>query len=224
MLRTRKRRVDQKALLDNGATECFVHPQVVQRLNLETRKLQHPRNVRNVDGIPNKAEKITEAVDLITNHRGTKVTHVFFVVDIGPDDFILGYPFLEASVPVVNWADATLEDTTTLSTCDTDMWQPPTKGAPRQKKKVSLWVCALPGWFPGDEVWEQFICKGTVAQQLMIEVNEQKEEKPWQELVPPQYHRHTKVFHKKDSEKFPDRRPWDHAIDLKPDAPASINC
>jgi hypothetical protein len=25
-------------------------------------------------------------------------------------------------------------------------------------------------------------------------------------------------------EKFPDRRPWDHAIDLKSDALTSINC
>jgi len=62
------------------------------------------------------------------------------------------------------------------------------------------------------------------VQQLAIEVNEQKEEKTWQELVPKQYHCHARVFQEKDSEKFPDRRPWDHAIDLKPDAPASINC
>src|SRR5260221_14161301 len=37
-------------------------------------------------------------------------------------------------------------------------------------------------------------------------------------------HQHARVFNKKDSEKFPDRRPWDHAIDLKEDAPTSINC
>jgi len=63
-----------------------------------------------------------------------------------------------------------------------------------------------------------------MAQQLAIEVNEQKEQKTWQELVLPQYHRHARVFREKDLEKFPDRRPWDHTIDLKPDAPASINC
>jgi len=63
-----------------------------------------------------------------------------------------------------------------------------------------------------------------VAQQLAIEANEKKEEKPWQEIVPQQYHCHTCIFCKKDSEKFPDHRPWDHAIDLKPDTPASINC
>jgi len=44
-----------------------------------------------------------------------------------------------------------------------------------------------------------------MAQQLAIEVNEQKEEKPWQELVPQQYHCHVQVFQEKDSEKFPDR-------------------
>jgi len=130
MLRTRKKRVDQNALLDSGATECFIHPQAVVRLGLKTRKLVNPRNVRNVDRTPNKARKITDAVDLVTTHRGIAITHVFFVADIGPDDFILGYPFLEASAPVVNWADATLEDTTTLSTLDTDKWQPQPKQSP----------------------------------------------------------------------------------------------
>jgi len=184
MLRTSKKRVDQKALLDSGATECFVHPQVVTRLALPTQKLEQPRNVRNVDGTTNKAGQITEAVDLVTRHRGTSITHVFFIADIGPDDFILGYPFLEASAPVVNWADARLENTTTLSTVDVGKWHPQTKNTPRQKHKVPLWVRALPGWTPGDKVWEQFIRKSTIAQQLAIDVNEQKEEKPWQELVP----------------------------------------
>jgi len=130
MLRTRKKRVDQKALLDSGATECFIHPRTVARLGLPTRKLQNPRKVRNVDGTTNKAGNITEAVDLVANHRGTKITHVFFITDIGPDDFILGYPFLEASAPVINWADAKLEDTTTLSTVDADKWQPIPRNAP----------------------------------------------------------------------------------------------
>ena len=96
-------------------------------MGLATRQLTTPRNVRNVDGTPNKAGKITDAVDFITNHRGTKITHVFFVMDIGPDDFILGYPFLEASAPVVNWADVKLEDATTLSTVDADKWRPQSK-------------------------------------------------------------------------------------------------
>ena len=225
MLRTRKKRVDQKALLDSGATECFISPRVVKCLEIQTKKLQTPRNVRNVDGTLNKAGKITKAINLITNHQGMKTIHVFFVADIGPDEFILGYPFLKACAPIVNWIDATLADTTTLSTLDTDQWQPPAKTTSRHQKRTPLWVRTLPDWAPGDEVWQQFIIqKSTVAQQLAIEANEKKEEKPWQELVPKQYHRHVCMFREKDSEKFPDRCPWDHAIDLKPDALASINC
>ena len=205
MLRTRKKRVDQKALLDSGATECFIHPRMINHLALKTRKLQVPRSVRNVNGTSNKAGKITDAVDLITNHRGTKTTHVFFIADIGPDNFILGYPFLEACAPIINWSDATLANTTTLSTLDTDRWSPPKKGTPRQKRGIPLWVRSLPGWEAGDEVWQHFtIRKNTIAQQLAIDANEKKGERPWQELVPAQYHRHAKVFHEKDSEKFPD--------------------
>ena len=75
---------------------------MVKHLDITTQKLKTPRNVRNVDGTPNKARKIEDAVTLVTDHRGIKTKHVFFVADIGPDDFILGYPFLEACVPVVN--------------------------------------------------------------------------------------------------------------------------
>jgi len=44
-----------------------------------------------------------------------------------------------------------------------------------------------------------------MAQQLAIKANKKKEDKPWQEVIPKQYHRHARVFQEKDSEKFPDR-------------------
>jgi len=51
-----------------------------------------------------------------------------------------------------------------------------------------------------------------------------KQEKTWQELVPKQYHKFGSIFSKKDLERFPGTRKWDHVIDLKPDAPTSIDC
>src|SRR5580692_5729720 len=63
----------------------------------------------------------------------------------------------------------------------------------------------------------------TVAQQLAIETTD-KVKRKWQELVPKQYHQSGKIFSKEASERFPDKRKWDHAIDLKPDALTYIDC
>ena len=41
-------------------------------------------------------------------------------------------------------------------------------------------------------------------------------------MVPEQYRDYAKVFAEVDSQRLPDHRPWDHSIDLKPDAPEMI--
>jgi hypothetical protein len=41
-------------------------------------------------------------------------------------------------------------------------------------------------------------------------------------ILPTEYQQFAKVFSEKASERFPPSRPYDHAIDLKPDAPATL--
>jgi hypothetical protein len=65
--------------------------------------------------------------------------------------------------------------------------------------------------------------KTTVAQQLTEQASS-KEEQTWKELIPKQYHKFGSIFSEVDSKRFPRPRKWDHAIDLKPDAPTSIDC
>jgi len=65
--------------------------------------LPKAQKVQNVDGTDNKAGQILEAVDLTVNNNGEQALHAFYIADIGQDDFILGYPFLEASNPDVDW-------------------------------------------------------------------------------------------------------------------------
>lgn len=72
-------------------------------------------------------------VNLITTHQEEKTMYIFFIADIGPDNFILGYPFLEANIPVVNWSKAKVEDTTTISTLDAN-----NQNDPQEKKNTSL--------------------------------------------------------------------------------------
>ncbi|GBE79419.1 hypothetical protein SCP_0206170 [Sparassis crispa] len=56
-----------------------------------------------------------------------------------------------------------------------------------------------------------------LAQQAHKEVSAADKPKTIEELVPDYLHNLKSVFEKKAAERFPETRPWDHAIDLKPD-------
>jgi RNase H-like domain found in reverse transcriptase/Reverse transcriptase (RNA-dependent DNA polymerase)/Integrase zinc binding domain/Chromo (CHRromatin Organisation MOdifier) domain/Aspartyl protease len=191
-INTEQGAVQKKALLDSGATKCFVHPSLVKELKILTTKLKKPRRVRNVDGTINKAGAVTEVIILEMLHGDHRGKHMFFVADIGEDELILGYPFFEATNPLIDWSTGQ-----TMGT---------------------VWLTRLPS-----TPMEIALKKTTVAQQLAEQAAD-KQKKTWEELVPTIYHRFGQVFSEKASERFPGRWRWDHAIDLKPDAPASIDC
>jgi len=80
------------------------------------------QKVQNVDGTNNKAGQILEAIDLTVNNNGEQALHAFYVADIGQDDFILGYPFLEASNPDIDWQNGRINGFTTISTAKANNW------------------------------------------------------------------------------------------------------
>ena len=61
------------------------------------------------------------------------------------------------------------------------------------------------------------IQKTNVSTKLAAKENLAKQEKPLKEWVPQELHDYLSVFDKKTAKRFPKSRPWDHAIDLKPD-------
>ena len=144
-----------------------------------------------------------EAVDLLVNNNGKTATHAFFVANIGQDNYILGYPFFEASTPNIDWHRARIEGTTSISTVDASNWTPQTKGTCRQDT-TPAWVRSIPGWEKGDKIWLQtHVARTTVASELAQKATD-KTKRTWQEIVPEWYHRHGKVFSEKASEQFPD--------------------
>ena len=68
------------------------------------------------------------------------------------------------------------------------------------------------------------IQKTTTSTQLAIKEAEKKIQQTWDQIVPKQYHCFKKVFSQEESKQLPRSKPWDHAIDLKPDTPASFDC
>ena len=127
-----------------------------------------------------------------------KQKHRFYVTNLGTEEAILGYPFLEATNPTIDWTKAHLAEEVILET--------PEK---RRKTKVPKEIRRIEGWEEGDELWfRTTIGKTTVAQQLA----EGATKKVVKELIPTVYQQYAKVFSEEASERFPNRRPWDHAI------------
>lgn len=55
-----------------------------------------------------------------------------------------------------------------------------------------------------------------IAMDLAIESEQKKPTKSFEEIVPVHYRNYRDLFDKKEFDTLPERRPWDHAIDLKP--------
>jgi hypothetical protein len=99
---TQHKRVTRDALLDSGATENFIHPDLVDELYLEKHKLTIPRQVKNVDGTLNRAGDVTHSVNLRVNYEKNTTLHKFLIADIGENELILGFPFFKATNLVVD--------------------------------------------------------------------------------------------------------------------------
>jgi hypothetical protein len=72
-------------------------------MKLATRTLKKLRQVKNVDGTPNKAGKVTKDTILEICQKNYRQKHEFFVAEVDCDEILLGYPFLEAVNPQINW-------------------------------------------------------------------------------------------------------------------------
>jgi hypothetical protein len=94
--------------------ECFIHPKIVEQLQLKRIELPKPQKVKNVDGTLNQSGEVTEGVVLVIKYNGKPQKHLFYVANIGEDNIILGYPFLEDADPKINWKEGMLEGTVIL--------------------------------------------------------------------------------------------------------------
>ena len=64
-----------------------------------------------------------------------------------------------------------------------------------------------------EELWIN--TKTNISQKLAIQETADKKEKTLEEMVPPELLNYKDVFDKVTAERFPESRPWDHAIDLR---------
>ncbi len=119
--------------------------------------------------------------------------------------------------PIIHWKDATLdkecqpviissirsEDTQIATTMTEEEWE----AIIREE---------------GEEPYT-ILRKTTMASELAQKAMD-KTKKTFEQMVPEEYQRHARTFNEQESHRFLPERPWDHAIELLPDAPKLFDC
>jgi hypothetical protein len=202
-----QKRAEALALVDSGATENFINLGYARWLGLPIHALDKPRKLFNVDGTQNKAGDLKYYTDLSVQTGGQQTNHRFYLSDLGDHKAILGYPWFTSTQPKIDlargWIDAS-HLPIILRTNDTQRIQflPRTRNVPRPTT-IARQVTKI-------------LAKPTT--------NLPTYNIPPEELktIPQEYRRHLKVFSETQAQRLPPDWPWNHAIDLKPDALSSI--
>ena len=88
--------VGANALIDSGATGCFISKDTVQRLGLPIQKLDHTVRAWNVDEMPNKSGLVKYKTNIVLDYGGVREHQDLFILNCRKDEVILGLSWLQA--------------------------------------------------------------------------------------------------------------------------------
>ena len=91
------------ALVDSGATGKFIDRQYAKSCQFSLIKLTQPILVYNVDGSPNKASSIREAVSLLLHYKNHSEWTTFCVTNLGKQKLLLRHSWLCKHNPKIDW-------------------------------------------------------------------------------------------------------------------------
>jgi predicted aspartyl protease len=92
-----------QALIDCGATGCFIDIEWVKLNNIPTCPLTNPIPVYNVDGTANDASAITDIADIVLRYENHSEHTQLAITHLGKQSLILGYNWLHNHNPEINW-------------------------------------------------------------------------------------------------------------------------
>ena len=275
------------ALLDSGATACFIDLGFVNARDLQTRTLPRAIPVYNIDGTLNEAGSITRAIDLICRFQDHSEQMTFHVTQLGSQPIILGHNWLLEHNPEIDWTSGELKMSRCPEYCQQaalrirtnrktrerskrkpGMEEDMPRGSPDrppslsgtapvveeggQTERPAKYVRPSPGpiyrvptpkstrqpleYDPdtieeGDRLF--CICTLPIDTPEPLEVNattsisqclaENSRKKGYhserfEDVAPKSYREFADVFSKESFDQLPEKKPWDHAIELTPDA------
>lgn len=96
-------------MLDSGATGLFISKRHAERAKLPLKRLQQVLPLHNIDGSDNKAGAITHFTRLRLQVGDHDKEWDFLVTDLGPENMILGLPWLREVNPQIDWKEGVLD-------------------------------------------------------------------------------------------------------------------
>ena len=201
-----------EVLLDSRATGLVMSKEFVKRHKFKRTKLERPVYVRNVDGTFNYVGPIVDTVEVEIFFKGHKERTSIDVIGGQRWSVILGMPWLRRYNPEIDWKTGEVQ----MMRCPDECGKKWRTG--RQTK---------PGWKKQEEKKKKKEMRKLITDEeiaiarIVAEKEEELDEEDMivvrktEEMVPKWFHKYLKVFKKKESERMPMRKAWDHAIDLR---------
>ncbi|SJL08165.1 uncharacterized protein ARMOST_11528 [Armillaria ostoyae] len=216
---TGKRTLATKALVDSGCTSSAINRAFVCKHELDTRKTAVPIAVYNADGTCNQAGDITEFVEfrLTIGNHSKRID--LAVTDLSSKDLYLGHDWLRRHNPVINWETGTVifgrchcvNNPFPLPNADPDdQWDEELEEGDR--------ILTI-------NMEEELVIRAIHhANNLTAAAHAEKPKRTFEEMVSPDYRSFRDLFSKENFDELPERKPWDHAIELVPNAKSTLDC
>jgi hypothetical protein len=103
-LKGRNRSATVAAMVDCGATALFISKRFMKEKKIRTHLIPHEIPLYNIDGSRNRAGSITHMTRLRLQVGDIEEWQVFLVTELGPEDVVLGLPWLRSANPNIDWA------------------------------------------------------------------------------------------------------------------------
>ena len=211
-----------KVLLDSGATGLVMSSEFAKKQGFKLKKLERPIQVRNVDRTFNQEGPIENTVEMNIYYQGHRERTEIDVIRGQKWKVILGMLWLVCHNPEIDWRTGEVKMTRCPEECG-KQWRPVQGKSGWEKQKEEEKKKKAEKRKEEKEKRNKQKRGGTVEVRKITEDWEiwdeeeeaAKSEEEAKKLVPEKFHRWIKVFGKKQLERMPTRKLWDHAIDVK---------
>ena len=212
--------IETTAIIDCGATGSFIDPELVALAKFPLRRLNRQVKAYNVDRTTNSKGNIVWETNVNLLFPKHQETVRLMVLNLGRKQIILGMPWLKKWNPIINWVNKRISiprligkrDVVPLCECPpswTDSLAP--------QRYILRWLemdanLKTTRHLKKREAW----LSGEIVGKITISTQIAQEAKPMEAVLPEWCNNFEDVFSEKTHEKLPPHRPYDHAIDLKP--------